>query len=55
MFAVKLLANSVVASNWYTAMNNLNKFLHFKFNIQLVILYYNWLLLKAVNVLNKLY
>ena len=49
MFAVKLLTDSVVTSNCYI---NLNMFEHvFTFHIPLEVLYYNWSLLKAANVL----
>ena len=49
MFAVKMLTDSVVTSNCY---NNLNMFEHvFTFHIPLEVLYYNWSLLKAANVL----
>ena len=50
MFAVKLLANSVVAivTLLWTCMNT---FSHFISPITLEVLYYNWSLLKAVNAL----
>ena len=50
MFAVKLLANLAVASNFCFV---LNMFEHvFTFHISLEVLYYNWPLLKAVNILH---
>ena len=52
MFAVKLLANSLVAivTLFWTCLNT---FSHFTFPIPLEVLYYNWSLLKAVKVLTS--
>ena len=51
MFAVKLPANSVVASNCYIALNMSEYVSYFTLHLPLEVLYYNWSLLKAVKVL----
>ena len=53
MFAVKLPANSLVAIIVALLWTCLNTFSHLRSPIPLEVLNYNWLLLKAVNVLTS--
>ena len=53
MFAVKLLANSVVARNYYIALNIFEHVFTFDISHITLILYYNWSFLKAFKVLTS--
>ena len=53
IFAVKLLANSLVAIDFYIALTMFDTLSHFTSPIPLEILYFNWSSLKAINVLTN--